>query len=401
MMTRHQALRHFRVAVSLFFFVQGLVFAAWTNRIADIKRTLSLSDAQLGNVLFSIPIGQVCAMGLSAWLVNRYGSRRMITLAGFFYPFCLLPMGFSENAYALSASLFFFGMGANLFNISSNTQAVGVEHHYGRSIMASFHGLWSMGAFASGAVSMMFIALGVPPRWHFAVIFVLACLLTLLTHGQLLRADLRSRPTGEEAKPTARLPFYKVYKRVNGMIVLLGLMCFCAMLCEGCMYDWSGVYFMQVVEAPRELVQLGYVVCMCTMTLGRFITDRFVTRYGPSRVIRVCGLLITTGLLLSVLLPTVFWATLGFLLVGFGISSTVPICYSLAGNTRGMNSGTAVAAVTSISYLGFLIGPPMIGHVAHAISLHYTFALIACVGLLISLGASSLSARPRAKAAHA
>lgn len=107
MMTRRQALRHFRVAVSLFFFIQGLVFAAWANRIADIKRALSLTDAQLGNVLFSIPIGQVCAMGLSAWLVNRYGSRRMIMLAGFFYPCCLLPMGFSESPYALSIALFF------------------------------------------------------------------------------------------------------------------------------------------------------------------------------------------------------------------------------------------------------------------------------------------------------
>lgn len=400
MMTRQQALRHFRVAVSLFFFIQGLVFAAWANRIADIKRALSLTDAQLGNVLFSIPIGQVCAMGLSAWLVNRYGSRRMIMLAGFFYPCCLLPMGFSESPYALSIALFFFGMAANLFNIAANTQAIGVEHHYGKSIMASFHGLWSMGAFSSGAISMLFIAMGMPARWHFTIIFACACLLTFLVHGQLLRSDLRSLPS-EKGTSAKRVPFYKVYKRVDGMIVLLGLICFCAMLCEGCMYDWSGVYFMQVVEAPQELVQLGYVVCMCTMTLGRFITDRFVMRYGPSRIIRVCGLLIATGLLLAVALPTVFWATLGFLLVGFGISSTVPICYSLAGNTRTMNSGTAVAAVTSISYLGFLIGPPMIGHVAHAISLHYTFALIACVGLLISLGASLLSARSHAKPAHA
>lgn len=400
MMTRPQALRRFRVAVGLFFFIQGLVFAAWTNRIADIKLALSLSDAQLGNVLFSIPAGQVCAMGLSAWLVNRFGSRRMITLAGFFYPCCLLPMGFSESPYALSVALFFFGMAANLFNISANTQAVGVEHHYGKSIMASFHGLWSMGAFASGALSMGFIALGVPPRWHFTAVFVMASLLTLLMHGQLLRSDLRSRVVKTE-EPAGRLPFYKMYKRVDGTIVLLGLMCFCAMLCEGCMYDWSGVYFMQVVKAPQELVQLGYVVCMCTMTLGRFITDRFVMAYGPSRVVRVCGLLIACGLLLSVVVPTVFWATLGFLLVGFGISSTVPICYSLAGNTRTMNSGTAVAAVTSISYLGFLIGPPMIGHVAHAISLHYTFALVACVGLLISLGASLLSVHSHAKPAHA
>lgn len=108
MMTRQQALRRFRVAVSLFFFIQGLVFAAWANRIADIKRALSLTDAQLGNVLFSIPIGQVCAMGLSAWLVNRYGSRRMIMLAGFFYPCCLLPWLFREPLRSLYSSFLFW-----------------------------------------------------------------------------------------------------------------------------------------------------------------------------------------------------------------------------------------------------------------------------------------------------
>ncbi len=396
MLTKQQALRRFRLSVSLFFFIQGLVFAAWTNRIADVKKALALSDAQLGNVLFSIPIGQVCAMGISAWLVNRYGSRRMLTLSSFFYPLFLIPLGFAERPYALSAGLFLFGMGANLFNLSSNTQGVSVESLHGKSIMASFHGLWSLGAFTSGAVSMAFIAMSVPPGWHFVFIFVCASLLAVFMRRLLLRSDLKPRkdPDGQQAQ---RLPFYKLYRRLDVTVVLLGVMAFCSMICEGCMYDWSGVYFMQVVEAPKEFVQLGYVVCKFTMTAGRFVTDYFTPRFGPAKVIRVCGLLFTCGMMLSVLFPTVLWATVGFFLVGFGISSTVPVCYSMAGNSKTMSSGMALAAVSSIAYMGFLIGPPAIGHVAHAISLHYTFAVIGGVGILISVRASLLMSKLRAK----
>lgn len=379
----------FRLAVSLFFFIQGVVFATWTNRIADLKAALQLSDAALGNVLFAIPVGQMMAMYVSAWLINRFGSRRMLTLASVLYPLCLLPPGLADNPVELAVGLFFFGISGNLYNIAANTQGVNVEHLYARSIMASFHGLWSLGGFLGGVISMGFIALEVKPWLHFLLMAIVAFLLANFIRRQLVRNDWspRKEATDSAAEGGKRLP---LRRRVDSYVLLLGGMAFCAMVCEGNMYDWSGVYFRQVVKAPDKLVQLGFVICLCTMTVGRFIADYFVSRFGARKVIRCSGLLITFGLAVAVLFPHLWSASAGFFLVGFGISSTVPVCYSMAGRSKQMNPSTALATVSSVSYLGLLLGPPVIGHLSQAISLHWTFGVIALFGLLISAGASRL-----------
>ena len=189
MLTRIQALRRFRLAVSLFFFVQGAVFATWANRIPDIKSALQLSDAALGTVLFSIPVGQMTAMYLSAWLINRFGSRRMLTLGALLYPLMLLPLGMAGNAWLLSAGLFLFGMSGNLCNIAANTQGVNLEHFYARSIMASLHGLWSLGGFLGGVISMSFIALEIRPWTHFLLVTALVIVLTTYMRRLLVRHD--------------------------------------------------------------------------------------------------------------------------------------------------------------------------------------------------------------------
>jgi len=364
MLKRNDALRRFRLSVGLFFFMQGIVFSAWANRIPDIKLSLGLSDAALGTVLFSIPIGQLCAMGLSAWLVNRYGSRVMTVIASLYYPLALVPLGFADNPFALSVGLFFFGMGANLCGITSNTQGVGVESLYGKSILASFHGLWSMGGFLGGFISMGMVSV----------------LLMILVRDMYVRFDPNPASAAAEEPARERKP---LWKRADRFLLLLGAMAFSSMICEGCMYDWSGVYFMQVVNAPDSLVRLGFVVSLCTMATGRMIADRFIMRYGPSRVICASGALVFAGMALSVALPALPFATLGFMLVGFGISSTVPVCYSLAGRSTAMKAGNAVSLVTSIGFLGFLLGPPLIGHLSALISLRWTFGVIGCLGLVI------------------
>lgn len=389
MLTKRQALRRFRLAVSLFFFIQGVVFATWTNRIADLKTVLHLSDAALGNVLFAIPVGQMLAMYVSAWLINRFGSRRMLALASVLYPFCLLPPGLADTPYGLAAGLLFFGISGNLFNIAANTQGINVEHLYARSIMASFHGLWSLGGFLGGVLSMGFIALEVKPWLHFLVMGTVTFLLSNFIRRQLVRNDWHPRKAASTPSTTGQKPL-PLSQRIDKYVILLGGMAFCAMVCEGCMYDWSGVYFQQVVHAPGKLVQLGFVICLCTMTAGRFIADHLVSRFGARRVIRGSGLLITFGLAVAVLLPNLWTVSIGFFLIGFGISSTVPVCYSMAGRSQQMNPSTALATVSSVSYLGLLLGPPVIGHLSQAITLHWTFAVIALFGLLIAAGASRL-----------
>lgn len=165
-----------------------------------------------------------------------------------------------------------------------------------------------------------------------------------------------------------------------GQLLMMG---FAGMFCEGTVYDWSGVYFTSVVKPDEVFIRAGYVAGMGAMTLGRFLADGFVTRYGAAKVLKVCGLLILCGLLLATLLPYLVTATLGFLLVGFGISSSVPICYSIAGKLGTVKASIAITIVSSISFFGFLIGPPVIGWLAEAFNLRVALSIASLLGLTI------------------
>lgn len=372
----HTTKGYYRLSAGAFFFIQGLVFSSWASRIPDIKAALGLNDAQLGSVLFSIPVGQLAAMTLSGYLVSRFCSRRMLTIAALVYSAVLIAMGASVTVWQLTLALFFFGMSGNLCNIAVNTQGVGVERLYNRSIMASFHGIWSLAGFIGGLISTLMVGLNITPLVHFLLIYVAVTAVLLSMRGSMLPRDARAEPRRREKK---------IWVRPDRYIVTLGVIAFGSMACEGTMFDWSGIYFEQVVEAPKDLVRLGYIAFMCTMAGGRFAADRLVTRFGVIPVVRTGGLLIAAGLLLSVIFPCLAMATAGFLLVGLGTSSIVPICYSMAGKTKIMEPGMALAMVSSIGFLGFLLGPPVIGFIAHAHSLRWSFALIALIGLLASV----------------
>ena len=151
------------------------------------------------------------------------------------------------------------------------------------------------------------------------------------------------------------------------------------------MFDWSGVYFKKVVLADPALVALGYVAFMGAMASGRFFTDKLAARYTKVAVIQVSGLLIFIGLLLSVLMPLIWAATLGFLLVGLGVASIIPLSYGIAGRSKLYTPSVALALVSTISFFGFLLGPPLIGFVAELFDLKTSFALVAMCGLGILL----------------
>jgi MFS family permease len=363
------AQRIYRVAVCVFFFLQGLTFASWASRIPDIKNNLHLSDAGLGGVLLCLPIGQITAMALSGFLVSRFGSRYTLPVGATLYPIALVALGAATSVLQLSIALYFFGMSANLCNISVNTQGVGVERLYRRSILASFHGVWSLAGFTGGLISTVMVANNITPFYHFCIIWSCAFVLMLTAQSFLLPRD-----AGSDSKRP-------IFVKPDKAIFRLGMIAFASMVCEGAMFDWSGVYFEKVVAAPKDLIRLGYIAFMCTMAGGRFAADWLITRCGVRRMLQAAGLIILTGLLLAVLMPYIVSATIGFLLVGLGVSSVVPMAYSLAGRSTTMRPGVALAAVSSVGFLGFLMGPPVIGFIAQAAGLQWSFSLIAVLGL--------------------
>jgi len=379
---RTELLRRYRIAAGFFFFIAGLTFSTWASRIPAIQNKLHLSDAGLGGVLLALPTGLMVSLPISGWLVSKYGSRSMLVWGAVLYPSILLLLALSPSVWELVLSLFLFGIAGNLINIAMNTQAVGVESLYGRSVMASFHGLWSIAGFTGALIGTFFVSKDLSPFIHFACVSGFAILLVLTSYKSTIPHDMGSK--------TAQKLFVKPDKR----ILLLGLIAFCSMLCEGAMADWSGVYFKKIVQSPATLVTMGYVAFTGTMALGRFLGDSMVTRFGVKRMLQISGVMITAGLLLSVIFPFLSTATIGFLLVGFGVSSVVPIVYGLAGKTATMPASTALAAVSTIGFLGFLIGPPMIGFIAQAISLRWSFTLIAILGFGTAILAGKLKIAP-------
>ncbi|ALW84841.1 MFS transporter [Hymenobacter sedentarius] len=362
-----------RLAVGALFFLLGLCFASWASRIPSVQQRMGISEAQLGLLLLALPIGQLLSLPLTGWLVAKEGSRKVVLWGVGLYATALLGLGWASSLYQLLPCLVLFGVGGNLTNISVNTQAVGVERLYKhKPIMASFHGLWSLAGFAAAAVGSFMIGHAITPGWHFVLIalFIMAGL--AVSAGYTVRED-----TGVD-------PNQPIFVKPDKELLGLGAIAFCALICEGAMFDWSGVYFKKVIQADKAWVGAGYTAFMSTMALGRFGADWLAARLGAKRVIQLSGLLTATGLLIAVLLPTLVTAMLGFLLVGFGTSSVVPLVYSAAGRSKHMSAGMALASVSTIGFLGFLLGPPVIGLVAGATSLRVSFALIAFMGLCVS-----------------
>jgi MFS family permease len=367
-----------RAAVAAFFFIVGLNFASWASRIPDLKQKLHLNDAALGGVLLALPIGSMVSLPLSGWLVAKFGSKKIATRAAIGYSLFLITIGLSSTVWELVMAVFAFGLLGNMCNISINTQAVGVESLYGRSIMASFHGTWSLAGFAGAAIGTFVVSQNISPFFHFCM--VAAGLITMVL---LIRRFALPKDTIHENQP--------LFAKPDSMLLKLGLISFSCMVCEGTMFDWSGVYFQKVVEAPKELITLGYASFMGTMAGGRFLGDWLVTKVGKQKLLQTSGIAMVAGLLISVLFPTIIFATAGFLLVGLGVSSVVPLVYSSAGKTKAMSPGMALTAVSTIGFLGFLMGPPLVGFIAQASSLRWSFTIIAVLGFFTTILATLIN----------
>ena len=371
--------RQSRIAVSVYFFVAGFTFASWASRIPHIQTKLGLSEGGLGAVLLSLPIGLMTSLFVSGGLVNRFGSKKMARIAAISYS-CLLPLlGIAATRWQLITVLFCFGIAGNMYNISSNTQAVGLEKIYGRSIMASFHGIWSTAGFSGAALGTLLVKFQFLPWQHFLLIAIMGLVATTLCYGYILPAD-----PNKNKPPLFALPDKKILQ--------LGLIAFGCLVCEGTMFDWSGVYFKKVVHAPETLTTIGYAAFMGCMATGRFVADKIVMRIGAKKLLQLSGLTIFIGLLLAVLIPHLIVATVAFMMVGFGVSSVVPIVYSQAGRSHTLSPSQALAAVSTVGFAGFLVGPPLIGFIAQASSLQWSFAVVSLIGLSTSVLAGTLSA---------
>ncbi len=373
--------RQIRIAVSVFFFCQGLCFASWASRIPDIKTSLLLNDAALGTLLLMLPAGQLIAMPFSGRLITRFGSKKVLRICVALYAICLTNLGLATQTWHLALGLFLFGVCGNMCNISVNTQAIRAEKLYDRPIMTSFHGVWSTAGFTGAAIGLLMMSLRISTYIHFWLIAALVIIALIIAQKYL-----------QWGRSAVIMEKKRFFSKPDGILVQLGVIGFFSMASEGAMFDWSGVYFQDVVHAPKSLIALGYMCFMIAMASGRFLGDKLIARYGRQKMLKTSGILISAGLFTSVIFPHIITATIGFLIVGFGVSSIVPMVYSAAGKQTKVPPGMALATVSSISFLGFLMGPPLIGYIAQLLSLRYSFAVIGLLGIAISLMVSKIKA---------
>jgi len=374
-------LNRIRWAVSMFYFGMGLSFATWASRIPNIKADLHLSDGELGTILFALPVGQLTMMFFSGKLVTRFGSDRILPIAALMYVFSLTNIGLAQNTWQLALALVSFGIFGNLTNISINTQGVYTEGLFKKTIMSSFHGVWSLAGFAGALVGLGMLALKITTYMHFVIVALVVVALVAINFNYLIKA-----------KEKVRIEKKKIFSKTDKSLVLLGIIGFCSMASEGIMFDWSGVYFKDVVKAPGPLIVVGYTSFMIMMTSGRFFGDRLINKFGRKTVMQISGVMISFGLYMAVIFPYIIPCTIAFMMVGLGVSTVIPTLYSIAGKHPTIPTGEALTAVSSVSFLGFLMGPPVIGHIAELFGLQFSFAFIGIFGFMIALMVSRIKA---------
>ena len=369
-------LNRMRFAMSFFYFGMGFCFASWASRIPDIKSFLNLSEGELGTILFALPIGQLSAMPFSGKIVTRFGSRKVLLFALPFYAFSLTNIGLAEQPWQLALGLYLFGICGNFSNISINTQGVYTEQIFKKAILGSFHGSWSIAGFFGALVGLVMMAFKLTPYQHFLIVFALVGVIIFINYQNLAKVKV-VKSDSFELKPRFGKP--------DKSLVWLGVIGFCCIASEGIMFDWSGVYFKDIVKAPGALVILGYTSFMVTMASGRFLSDILVRKFGAKKILLFSGITISIGLYTAVIFPYLIPSTIAFMMVGFGVSNVIPIVYSTTGRITTLPTGEALTIVTGISFLGFLMGPPIIGHIAELTSLRHSFAFIGMFGVFISV----------------
>lgn len=343
-----------RIAVKIAFFLNGFIYANWVSRLPRIQELYRADNGTIGIVLLALSLGAVAAMPFTGWVIIRHGSRRitLFSLIGYCAFVPLIP--FMGSIPGLIVLYILMGTLTGMLDVAMNAQAVMIERGYGKPIMTSFHALFSIGMALGAWVGALFAELQYDISYHFSVT-VVAALAAVLWVSRNLVHD-RPVTTEENDGPLFRIP--------NRAMLGVGVIAFCCMMGEGAMADWTVNYMENITRASQTLAPVALSAFATAMTLGRIFGDRVRIALGDNMLIVGGGLASLAGLAGALLFPVPAVAIAGFFLVGLGLSTIVPIAYSLAGNAKGLPSGVALAMVTTVGYSGFLFGPPIIGFIA-------------------------------------
>ncbi|SNY66063.1 MFS transporter [Paractinoplanes atraurantiacus] len=445
-----RSVRRGRVAASLAFLGFGTALGVWTARIPAIKANLGLTDGRLSIALLAFAAGCIAGMVLIGRLSDRFGSARVLVPAMVLEGVLLVPPGFAGGLVALCVALFLFGATHGTLNIAMNANAIEVQRAAGRPIMSSFHAVYSIGGFLGAMIGSLFARSGAGVGVTLLSAGAAVVALAICSASWLLPArpatqaaasspasvqssaaaspaasvppgvsassagsvppgasasSAASVPTGDSAAPASSVPpggsASSAARRASStagggrrlMLMFLGVLVLCTLVGEGAAADWSAVYLRDNLETSAGFAAYGYAAFAVMMTVGRIFGDRLTRTLGPVLLVRLSGLLAAVGLGAALLVNQPIAGVVGFGLLGAGLSCIAPQLFTAAGDQDPERAGRALSTVVSIGYLGFLLGPVLIGAAATVVTLPVALGIPVLLAVFVAASAPAL--RPR------
>ncbi len=362
------------LAIGMVFISVGFLFGNWATLIPYIKQKFDLNDAQLGLLLLSFPIGATVMNPFSTFFINRFGMLNttvigLILLATTF----VCPVGASWLVLT-SVSLIIVGMCLSVTNVAMNTCVTSLEHQYSINIMSTCHGMFSAGLMFGSIAASILRGMKIEPVLQMTVIAVVITAMVLLLRPIIL--GIHEEKITEEESGQAKFILPK------GALLLMILISLCTNVTEGTMADWTAVYMRDIVQTDDYFIGWGLAGYSMFMSLGRFVGDALIPRFGGNAVLRTGGIIAALGITLAIIFPYTITAILGFTLVGAGVSCGAPILYGSAARVPGMAKGAGLATMNTFSMGGFLAGPVLIGFISKSINLPFAFSIVAVLALV-------------------
>lgn len=367
------------LAIGMVFISVGFLFGNWATLIPFIKQKFDLNDAQLGLLLLSFPIGATVMNPFSTFFINRFGMLNttilgLILLATTF----VCPVGASWLPLT-SFSLIIVGMCLSVTNVAMNTCVTSLEHQYGINIMSTCHGMFSAGLMFGSIAASILRGMKIEPSYQMSVTAIVITALVLLLRSTILgihEEKITEEENGGGSTPGAKFILPK------GALLLMILISLCTNVTEGTMADWTAVYMRDIVQTDDYFIGWGLAGYSMFMSLGRFVGDALIPRFGGNAVLRTGGIIAALGIVLAIIFPYTITAILGFTLVGAGVSCGAPILYGSAARVPGMAKGAGLATMNTFSMGGFLAGPVLIGFISKSVNLPFAFSIVAVLAIV-------------------
>ncbi|WP_376971982.1 MFS transporter [Arthrobacter sp.] len=387
--------RRARLAVAFLFLANGALFANLLPRYPALKDDLQLSNAAFGAAVAAFPLGALVAGLAAGMLIRRFRSSRVAVAGSILTGVGILLAGIAPSWGTLAVALLLAGAMDAVTDVAQNSHGLRVQRLYGRSILNSFHAVWSIGAVLGGLMGAAAAGLGVPRGAHLALSLLVFGSLTLGFLGRLLPGPEPVASAGADATAGPGPAPARVPAARYGILAALVLIAASGSVVEDAGGSWSAIYLSDALRAPASVAALGFVALTGAQFVGRLAGDRLVDRFGQRAVARAGGATVAAGMGAALLLPSVPGTIVGFGAAGLGVATLVPAAMHAADELPGLRPGSGLTIVSWLMRVGFLLSPPVVGAVADATNLATGLLVVPLAGIAVLALSPVLPARIR------